>query len=139
LSLAAGGAAVAVCARTELEIVETAALISKNGGRAVALKLDVKDVDNVRAAVEAAASQLGPVTLLVNNAGTPGPAGLNWEVDAEAWFECLDVIVRGALLLCQAVAPRMIARGSGRIINVASLSGTRRFRQSSPRQSPRRL
>jgi NAD(P)-dependent dehydrogenase (short-subunit alcohol dehydrogenase family) len=127
LSLAAGGAAVAVCARTEIEIAETAALISKTGGRAMALKLDVKNVDNVRAAVEAAASQLGPVTLLVNNAGTPGPAGLDWEVDAEAWFECLDVIVRGALLLCQAVAPRMIARGSGRIINVASLSGTRAF------------
>jgi NAD(P)-dependent dehydrogenase (short-subunit alcohol dehydrogenase family) len=127
LNLAAGGAAVAVCARTEFEIVETAALISKNGGRAIALTLDVKDVDNVRAAVEAAASQLGPVTLLVNKAGTPGPAGRDWEVDAEAWFECLDVIVRGALLLCQAVVPRMIAQGSGRIINVASLSGTRAF------------
>ena len=127
MSLAADGAAVAVCARTEPEIAETAELISASGGRAIALKLDVKSVDNVRTAVEAATSHFGPLTLLVNNAGTPGPAGLDWEVDAEAWFECLDVIVRGALLLSQTVVPRMIARGSGRIINVASLSGTRAF------------
>lgn len=127
MSLAAEGAAIAVCARTEEEIEETAALISEGGGRAIAVKLDVKDVHGVRAAVEEATSRLGPVRLLVNNAGTPGPAGLDWEVNAEAWFECVEVIVRGALLLCQAVVPGMIARGSGRIINVASVSGTRAF------------
>jgi len=97
----------------------------------------VKDVDNVCAAVEAAASQLGPVTLLVNKACTPGPAGPDWEVDAEAWFECLEVIVRGALHLCQAVVPQMIARGFGRIINVADCPERGRFRRSSPGQSPR--
>jgi NAD(P)-dependent dehydrogenase (short-subunit alcohol dehydrogenase family) len=127
LALAAEGAAVAVFARTEPEIAETASLISDAGGRAIALQLDVKDAAGVRVAVEETARKLGPVTLLVNNAGTPGPAGLDWEVDAEAWFECIEVIVRGAFLLCQAVAPGMIARGSGRIINVASISGTRAF------------
>ncbi len=71
--------------------------------------------------------RLGPVTVLVNNAGTPGPAGLDWEVDRDPWFECIDVIVRGSLLLCQAVVPGMIQRGSGRIINIASISGTRAF------------
>src|SRR5882672_896878 len=105
LSLASEGAAVAVCARTEEEIAETAALISNAGGRAIALKLDVKDVRGVRGVVEETARQLGPVTVLVNNAGTPGPAGLDWEVDAEAWFECIEVIIRGAFLLCQAVVP----------------------------------
>jgi NAD(P)-dependent dehydrogenase (short-subunit alcohol dehydrogenase family) len=67
------------------------------------------------------------VTLVVNNAGTPGPAGLDWEVDPTVWFECIDVIVRGALLLSQAVVPGMIAHGSGRIINIGSISGTRAF------------
>ena len=89
--------------------------------------VDVRDAQGVRAAVAEAERQLGPVTLLVNNAGTPGPAGLDWQVDPDSWFECIDVIVRGALLLCQAVVPRMIDRGSGRIINVASVSGTRAF------------
>ena len=127
LSLAADGAAVAVCARTEQEIAETAALIANAGGRAIALKLDVRDVGGVRAVVEETAQRLGAVTLLVNNAGTPGPAGLDWEVNAEAWFECIEVVVQGAFLLCQAVVPGMIDRGSGRIINIASVSGTRAF------------
>jgi NAD(P)-dependent dehydrogenase (short-subunit alcohol dehydrogenase family) len=127
LSLAADGAAVGVFARTEQEIAETTALISDAGGRAIAFPLDVRDVAAVRAAVTETARRLGPVTVLVNNAGTPGPAGLDWEVDAEAWFECIEVIVRGAFLLCQAVVPGMIDRGSGRIINIASISGTRAF------------
>ncbi|HUK33145.1 MAG TPA: SDR family oxidoreductase [Vicinamibacterales bacterium] len=125
LSLAAEGAAVAVCARTEAEIAETAALVSASGGRALSLKLDVTDPAAVRDVVKETTRTLGPVTLLVNNAGAPGPAGLDWEVEANAWFECLDVIVKGAFLLCHAVVPGMIARGSGRIINVASVSGTR--------------
>jgi 3-oxoacyl-[acyl-carrier protein] reductase len=125
LSLAAEGAAVAVCARTETEIAETAALVSAAGGRAVALTLDVTDPGNVRAAVSETTRILGPVTLLVNNAGAPGPAGFDWEVGADAWFECLDVIVKGTFLCCQAVVPDMITRRSGRIINVASVSGTR--------------
>jgi NAD(P)-dependent dehydrogenase (short-subunit alcohol dehydrogenase family) len=127
LSLAADGAAVAVCARTEQEIAETAALISNAGGRAIALKLDVRDVGGVRSVVEETERRLGAVTVLVNNAGTPGPVGLDWEVNAEAWFECIEVIVQGTFLLCQAVVPGMIDRGSGRIINIASVSGTRAF------------
>ena len=127
LSLAADGAAVGVLARTEQEIAETTALISNAGGRAIAFPLDVRDVAAVRAAVAETARRLGPLTILVNNAGTPGPAGLDWEVDAEAWFECIEVIVRGAFLLCQAVVPGMLDRGSGRVINIASISGTRAF------------
>jgi len=125
LALAAEGAAVAVCARTDAEIAETSALVSKAGGRAIALKLDVTNPTNVRAVVAETTRQLGPVTLVVNNAGAPGPAGLDWEVNAGAWFECIDVIIKGTFLLCQAIVPDMIARGSGRIINVASVSGTR--------------
>jgi NAD(P)-dependent dehydrogenase (short-subunit alcohol dehydrogenase family) len=124
-SLAAEGAAVAALARSPAEVAETAALIGAAGGRALPLQADVRDVTAVRAAVAETVRQFGPVTLLVSNAGTPGPAGLDWEVDAEVWFECVDVIVRGAFLLSQAVVPGMIARGSGRIINVASLTGVR--------------
>jgi NAD(P)-dependent dehydrogenase (short-subunit alcohol dehydrogenase family) len=124
-TLAAEGASVAVCARSEDEIAATAALISDAGGRAIALQLDVRDDLAVRAVVSETERRLGPLTLVVNNAGTPGPAGLDWEVDSKAWFECIDVIVRGAFLVSQAVIPGMIARRSGFIINVGSTSGTR--------------
>jgi NAD(P)-dependent dehydrogenase (short-subunit alcohol dehydrogenase family) len=127
LALAAEGVSVGVFARTQQEIAETAALITNAGGRAIAIPLDVRDAAGIRAAVDDTARRLGPITLLVNNAGTPGPAGLDWEVDPDAWFECIDVIVRGAFLLCQAIVPGMIHQGSGRIINIASISGTRPF------------
>ena len=94
-------------ARTKEEIAATAALISDAGGRAVALQLDVRDAAAVRAAVSETTNTLGNVTLLVNNAGTPGPAGLDWEVNSEAWFECIEVVVREAFLLAQAVAERV--------------------------------
>ena len=125
LSLAAEGAAVGVFARTTVEIAETAAMISSAGGHALALPVDVTVPAAVGAAVSETASKLGPVTLLVNDAGTPGPAGLDWQVEPDEWFECVEVIVRGAFLLCRAVVPGMIARGSGRIINIASITGIR--------------
>jgi NAD(P)-dependent dehydrogenase (short-subunit alcohol dehydrogenase family) len=127
LSLAAEGAAVGVFARTPEEIAATVEQISEAGGRALALSVDVRDAVAVRTAASETASRIGPITLLVNNAGTPGPAGLDWEVDPKAWFECIDVIVRGAFLLSQAVIPGMIARGSGRIINIASITGIRPY------------
>jgi len=91
----------------------------------IALPVDVTVAAAVGAAVSETASKLGPVTLLVNDAGTPGLAGLDWQVDPDEWFECVEVIVRGAFLLCRAVVPGMIARGSGRIINIASITGIR--------------
>jgi NAD(P)-dependent dehydrogenase (short-subunit alcohol dehydrogenase family) len=78
----------------------------------------------VRRAVEEAERQLGPITFLMNNAGTPGPFGLDWEVDAEAWWECVEVGLRGAFLCNQAVVPGMIARGSGRVVQTVSTTGT---------------
>lgn len=60
-------------------------------------------------------------------AGDLVAAGLDWEVDAESWFECVEVIVRGAFDACQAVVAGMIERKSGRIVNIASMTGTRVF------------
>jgi 3-oxoacyl-[acyl-carrier protein] reductase len=125
LSLSRKGARVGVLARTRSEIAATAAAIDNAGGRAMAIAVDVRDREAIRAAVLEVERHLGPISLLVNNAGTPGPAGHDWEVDPEAWFECVEVIVRGAFLASHAVLPGMIARGAGRIINVASVSGTR--------------
>jgi NAD(P)-dependent dehydrogenase (short-subunit alcohol dehydrogenase family) len=127
LSLARAGAAIAVLARSADEIAATAALIDSAGGRALAIPVDVTDAAAVRTGVSEVVQRLGPVTVLVNNAGAPGPAGLDWKVDPAAWFECIDVSLKGAFLMCQSVVPGMINRGTGRIINVASITGTRAF------------
>ena len=62
--------------------------------------------------------------LLVNNAGLAGPIGPTWETDPDDWWRCLEVNLRGPMLCSRAVLPGMIARGGGRIVNVASGAGT---------------
>jgi len=112
--LAAGGWRVAVAARGE----ELARVAEASGSLAVTL--DVTDAEAVAAAVDAVESELGPVDLLVNNAGVAGEGGPTWEKDPAAWWRVFEVNVLGAFLLARAVLPGMCARGSGRIVNVAS-------------------
>jgi NAD(P)-dependent dehydrogenase (short-subunit alcohol dehydrogenase family) len=66
---------------------------------------------------------LGPVTLLVNNAGTGGPMGPFWQNDPDLWWECQAVNLRGPMLCCREVLPGMAARKQGRIVNVTSIAG----------------
>jgi NAD(P)-dependent dehydrogenase (short-subunit alcohol dehydrogenase family) len=68
--------------------------------------------------------QLGPVDLLLNNAGMGDTAGPLWEADPAEWWQALAVNVRGPFLCAHAVLPGMVARRRGRILNVASLGGT---------------
>ena len=70
---------------------------------------------------------LGPVALLVNNAGTAGPLGPFWECNPGDWWRCQEVNLRGPMLLCRELLPGMIARQAGRIINVVSGAGTRAY------------
>ena len=70
-----------------------------------------------------APSDLGPIDLLVNNAGVTGPIGPLWEVEADDWWAAMDVNVRGLVLATQLVLPDMIARRRGRIINLSSQAG----------------
>jgi NAD(P)-dependent dehydrogenase (short-subunit alcohol dehydrogenase family) len=78
----------------------------------------------VAAAVEACASSLGPIDVLVNAAGIYGPIGLTWEVDADEWARAVEVNLMGTLHACRAVIPGMVARGSGRIINFSGGGAT---------------
>jgi len=85
--LADEGANVALLARTAAQVDGAAVEINEMGnGRARGFPVDVRDAGSVRAAVADAEADLGPVTLLVNNAGTGGPAGVEWEVDPDAWW-----------------------------------------------------
>lgn len=123
-SLAAAGAAVAIVARSRDEVEETAARIDAAGGCAVALPLDVTDRGAVEAAVASVQRQLGPVDLLVNNAGVSGPLGPISSADPAAWWHALEVNLGGVFHCARAVLPAMIVRGRGRIINVSSSAGT---------------
>jgi NAD(P)-dependent dehydrogenase (short-subunit alcohol dehydrogenase family) len=122
-ALAGAGAAVAVIARSENELAETVAHITQAGGLARAFPADVTVAPAVRIAFERIAQSLGPVDLLINNAGAPGPLGPFWENDPADWWRVMDVNLRGPMLCTNAVLPEMIARRRGRIINVSSGGG----------------
>jgi len=113
------GAKVALLSRTAAEIEAVAAAIVAKGGVARAYTVDVVDrsaVDNAFAAIE---QELGPVSLLTNNAGAFRGIGPVWAVDPETWWRDVETNIRGAFHCCRAALPGMIARRSGRIINLA--------------------
>ena len=115
LELAAAGAKVAVAARSAGEISQTAEEI---GG--LAIECDVSDRAAVERMVEQVESEYGRVDLLVANAGTSVREEAAWELDPADWWRVFEVNVLGVYLCCRAVIPGMLARGGGRIVNVAS-------------------
>jgi NAD(P)-dependent dehydrogenase (short-subunit alcohol dehydrogenase family) len=119
IGLAAAGASVAAAARSRDELGEVVATIEAAGGRAAAVPTDVTDAVAVEE-LAAAAAALGPVTLLVNNAGSWGQVGPVAGSDAELWWRDVEVNLRGTYLCTRAVLPAMLAAGRGRIVNVSS-------------------
>jgi len=113
--LASGGARVAVSARSRDEIEEVANDI---GGLAVVA--DVTRRDDVESLVSTVETQLGPVDLLVANAGTGVHEQAAWEIEPEQWWRVLEVNVLGVYLCCCAVIPGMLERGRGRIVITGS-------------------
>jgi NAD(P)-dependent dehydrogenase (short-subunit alcohol dehydrogenase family) len=123
-ALAAAGAAVAVVARSEGQVAEAVESLRRSGARAVAIPADVSDPASVERMAREVERALGPLDLLVNNAGVAGPLGPIAENDPAEWWRCQEVNLRGPFLCARAVLPGMIARRRGRIVNVASGAGT---------------
>ena len=116
LELAAAGAAVAVAARSAGEIRETA---DEVGG--LAIECDVSDRASVERMVEQVEAAHGRIDLLVANAGiSVDENAAAWELDPAEWWRVFEVNVLGVYLCCRSVIPGMLARGGGRIVNVAS-------------------
>ncbi len=84
---------------------------------------DVRSLDQVTAAVDRAESALGPISILVNNAGITGRTDLSWNLDPEEVRQVFEVNLMGPFLFCKTVVPRLLSRGYGRIVNVASIAG----------------
>lgn len=119
-SVAAEGAAVALVARRAERLRALAEQIEGEGGRAVACPADVGSEAEILAAVEQAETSLGPIDLLVNNAGTNSGARSIAETDSGVWRELLEVDLTSAFLFSKGVLPGMISRGRGTVINIAS-------------------
>lgn len=106
------------------------AVASRLGERARGLVCDVADPASVDALRDALAGT--EVSIVVNNAGIPGPVAALTDIDVDDWDEVFAVNVRGTFLICRAFLPAMVARGAGDVINVASVSGKRPLAHRTP-------
>jgi 2-hydroxycyclohexanecarboxyl-CoA dehydrogenase len=121
MQLARDGAAVAVWDVDSRGAEETVALIHQEGGRAVACVGDAASKAGIGASFTRTRSELGPVTILVNNAGITGFVPFT-NITEEALDRMLAINLKGPFLCTQAVIPDMLAAGWGRIINISSSS-----------------
>jgi NAD(P)-dependent dehydrogenase (short-subunit alcohol dehydrogenase family) len=119
---AAEGAKVAVVSRSPVQLDEVAEAIRASGGEALAVTADVTDRASIDAAVSRVEAELGPVDLLVSNAGVPGPFGPLWQVDPDEWWRAQEVHIRAPMLLFHRILPGMIARNRGHAICVSALA-----------------
>jgi 3-oxoacyl-[acyl-carrier protein] reductase len=124
--LASLGASVAICGRDRAALAESAALLGKSGTRVFSQLADVTQASEVTSLVAKTEAALGAVTILVNNAGIGlfGPAHEKTEAD---WDRVLNTNLKSVFLVSRAVAPSMIRRGAGDIINISSLAGKNTF------------
>ena len=113
--LAGAGMRLAVSARTRAQVEAVAGEI---GGLAV--EADVTDAAAVERLVGEVERELGPIDLLVANAGIGNQRGSTWEGDPDDWWRIIEVNVLGVHLCCRAVIPGMLERGSGRIVITGS-------------------
>jgi NAD(P)-dependent dehydrogenase (short-subunit alcohol dehydrogenase family) len=124
--LAREGAAVALAARRLDKVEALAGELASEGHRAMALRLDVADANSIGPALDEVETALGPLSILVNNAGVGGE-GLALDVSIETFDATFATNVRGTFIGAREAARRMLAsgvaeRGDGRILNIASIA-----------------
>jgi 3-oxoacyl-[acyl-carrier protein] reductase len=122
--LCAEGAAVLLVARSREELERAAEACAREGGRAEALACDVTDPDAGERMARAATERLGPVDVLVNNAGTARWRDLD-DVPDEDWQAAWEINVMASLRAMRAVVAGMRERGWGRVVNVSSTAAKR--------------
>lgn len=115
---AAEGAKVAALARSQIELDSVVSEIRAANGTAMAVSVDLIDSAATDDAINLIAENLGPIDILINNAGRLHAIGPIWEVPADDWWCDVEVNLRTAANACHAVLPSMVARRVGRIINL---------------------
>jgi 3-oxoacyl-[acyl-carrier protein] reductase len=126
LRLAELGASVAICGRDAGALSATASELQKRAGRVFSHVADVTRSADVSSLVEAAEKALGPISILVNNAGIGGFGPVHEKSEAD-WDKVLDTNLKSLFLVSRAVVPSMVRRGGGDIVNIASLAGRNSF------------
>jgi len=126
LRLASLGAGVAICGRDTTALEASVAELRKQTTRAFAQAADITRADDVASLVDKTQAALGPISILVNNAGIGmfGPVHEKSEADFD---KTLDTNLKGVFLVSRAVVPHMIRRGGGDIVNISSLAGKNVF------------
>lgn len=122
VALAADARRVAVADIDEESAAETASMIAAAGGRAHAVRLDVTDSDSVRAGIEVARTELGPIEILVNNAGWDELVPF-LQTDEPFWDRVIEINFKGCLRLTREALPGMVERRWGRMVNIGSDAG----------------
>ncbi|WP_299986049.1 3-ketoacyl-ACP reductase [uncultured Pontibacter sp.] len=124
IALAQEGVNVGLLARTTSQLEEVAAEVKKLGVKASVATADVTDINSVNEAVKAIGTELGPIDILINNAGT-AKFGKFLELDPADWENIIRVNLMGVYYVTRAVLPEMIERQTGDIINISSTAGQR--------------
>jgi len=122
ISLASAGHRVVLAARDLAKLESVAEEIRANGGTAFVSAMDLSSEDSIRAAFKQAASEAGPITILVNNAGITRD-GLSMRMKREDWDAVLQTNLTGSFLCIQQVMPAMMKERWGRIVNISSVVG----------------
>jgi len=130
MALADAGARVVVSARTEADVRRVADAIAARGHDAHAVVCDVAEPASVQSAFESAVAACGRVDILINNAGFAESAPLA-RTDPELWHKTLAINLHGTYYCTRAVLAPMMARRTGRVINIASVAGRIGFRYTS--------
>ena len=132
ISMAHAGAPVAVTSRRIDDAQRTVQAIERDGGRAIAVALDLQDRESVDAAFTRIARSFGAPQVLVCNSGIGGPSKPVWELTDDDWDDVLDVNAGGAFRCVRAVLPHMIRAKAGVVLFIGSMTGKRPLLHRSP-------
>jgi 3-oxoacyl-[acyl-carrier protein] reductase len=125
-SLAGMGARLSLCARDAKRLEQAASKLRRGSANVLAVPADVRNTSEIASLVRKTEESLGPVEILINNAGIGYFAPIQ-EASEANWDDVLDTNLKAVFLLTKAVAPGMIARRGGHVINIASLAGKNSF------------
>jgi NAD(P)-dependent dehydrogenase (short-subunit alcohol dehydrogenase family) len=123
IAFAQEGASVVVADIAEQGVQETARLVEKTGSRALAVVCDVRNADDVKAAVKKAVAAFGRIDVAFNNAGVEQPYGKIADVAEDDWDRIVAINLRGVFLCMKYVVPVMLKQGGGSIVNTSSGAG----------------
>lgn len=119
------GAHLVLASRDVVALQETRSLVAEYQRDVLVIPLDLRLEESVEVLAEQTLEHFGHIDILVNNSGIAGPTAPLWEISPEEWRETMDTDLTGPYLCCRAFLPSMLARRSGNILMIGSMTGKR--------------